>query len=222
MNEIIAKLSAVEFNAGLLHFPVGQEPDQRFIVEIDHLDTIAPGIVEVASKRRDQFQLIFIFQLLANLFQLLLVANHDPEMAHIGLLSFLNFKHRQKLMFTELEKSVSLAAAHLLEIENILIKRHRFLDVAHLDGNMIASVNFNACPARTVHERIYIATIRREKKEMPGDRAGFPASLLPAIAVFYLRQLADHVKSVDPNMVMMSPSPVTRDPDITVWSHIIV
>ena len=48
-------LLLAEFDAGLLHFAVGQQPDERFIVKIDNLDAVAPGIVEVAAERRLEF-----------------------------------------------------------------------------------------------------------------------------------------------------------------------
>jgi hypothetical protein len=47
-------------------------------------------------------------------------------------------------MVTQLEERVALAAAHLFEIENILVKGHCLLDVVHLDRDMIASVNLHA------------------------------------------------------------------------------
>src|SRR5882724_11071622 len=42
----------VEFDSGLLHFAVRQKPDQRFVVKIDHLDAVAPWVVEIAAERR--------------------------------------------------------------------------------------------------------------------------------------------------------------------------
>ena len=60
----------------LLYFAVGKKPDQRFVMQIDHLDAIAPGIAKIASKRRFQFQSILLRDLLADLGNLLLVADH--------------------------------------------------------------------------------------------------------------------------------------------------
>ena len=42
----------VEFDPGLLHFTVRQEPDQRFIVKIDNLNAVAPRVTEIAAERR--------------------------------------------------------------------------------------------------------------------------------------------------------------------------
>src|SRR2546421_11099124 len=37
-----------KFHAGFLYFAVRQKPDKRFVMKIDNLDTIAPGIAEIA------------------------------------------------------------------------------------------------------------------------------------------------------------------------------
>jgi hypothetical protein len=65
-------------------------------------------------------------------------------MPHICSLNFVDFENREKLMVTQFEEGVALAAAHLFEIENILIKGHCLLNVIHLDRHMIASVNLHA------------------------------------------------------------------------------
>ena len=44
-------------------------------------------------------------------------------------------------MLAQLEKGIAFAVSHLFEIENVLVKGHGLLDVAHLDGHMIASIN---------------------------------------------------------------------------------
>jgi hypothetical protein len=43
-----------------------------------------------------------------------------------------------------LKNASPFAAAHLLEIENILVKGHRLLDIIHLDRDMIASKDLHA------------------------------------------------------------------------------
>src|SRR5712691_4090832 len=48
--------SRTKLHAGLLHFTIRQEPDERFIVEIDHLNAVAPRIAKIAPERRHQFQ----------------------------------------------------------------------------------------------------------------------------------------------------------------------
>ena len=49
-----------EINSGFLYFVIRQKPDQRFIVKIDNLNAIAPRIAEIAAKRRDEFDFIFV------------------------------------------------------------------------------------------------------------------------------------------------------------------
>jgi hypothetical protein len=65
-------------------------------------------------------------------------------MSHVCSLNFGDFENRQELMVTQFEKRVALAFTHLFEIENIFVKSHRLLNIIHLDGNMIASVNLHA------------------------------------------------------------------------------
>jgi len=45
----------VELHSGLLHFTIRQKPDERFVVKIDNLNAVAPGIAKIATKRRLQF-----------------------------------------------------------------------------------------------------------------------------------------------------------------------
>src|SRR5215471_18268109 len=65
-------------------------------------------------------------------------------MTHVCSLNFVDFENGEELMVTQFEEGVAFAAAHLLEIENILVKGHRLLNVIHLDSNMIASINLHA------------------------------------------------------------------------------
>jgi hypothetical protein len=44
-----------KFDSGPLHFAIRQEPDERFIVKIDNLDVVAPGIVKIAAEWRLKF-----------------------------------------------------------------------------------------------------------------------------------------------------------------------
>ncbi len=133
-----------ELNTRFLHFAVRQQPDKRLVVEIDHLNAIAPRIVKIAAERRLQFEFVFLGEFLANFLELRFVANHDPEMAHVRALNLVHFENREELMVAQFEERVALAAFHLLEVKNILVKGHRLLDVVHLDGDMIASINLHA------------------------------------------------------------------------------
>jgi hypothetical protein len=47
-------------------------------------------------------------------------------------------------MLTQFEERVALAATHLFEVENVLVKRHCLLDIIHLDRDMIASIDLHA------------------------------------------------------------------------------
>src|SRR5207253_1562377 len=55
-----------ELHARLLHLTIRQQPNERFIVQIDDLDAVSPRVAEVAPKRRDQFDSIFLHQLPAH------------------------------------------------------------------------------------------------------------------------------------------------------------
>jgi hypothetical protein len=47
-------------------------------------------------------------------------------------------------MLTQFEEGIALTAAHLFEIEYVLVKRYRFVDVVHFDCDMIASIDLHA------------------------------------------------------------------------------
>jgi hypothetical protein len=53
-------------------------------------------------------------------------------------------------MVTQPEERVALTATHLFEVENVLVKGHRLVNVIHFDRNMIASINLHA------HMRAYL------------------------------------------------------------------
>src|SRR5439155_16482516 len=133
----------IEFNARLLHFAVRQKPDQRLVVKIDNLNAIAPRIAKIAAERRLEFQFVFFCEFLANFRQLRFIANHDPEMPHIRPLHFFDFENGEELVLAQFEEGIALAAAHMLEIENVFVKRDRLLDVVHLDDDMITSIDLH-------------------------------------------------------------------------------
>jgi hypothetical protein len=128
----------------LLHLAVRQQPHQRFVVKIDHLNSISPWITKIAAERRLQFEFVFPGEFLSHFLELRFIANHDSEMPHVCSLHFVDLENGEELVLTQLEERVALAAAQLLKIENILIKRHRLVDVVHFDGNMIASIDLYA------------------------------------------------------------------------------
>ena len=102
-------------------------------MKIDYLNAISPRVVKIATERRLQFEFIFLGEFLSDLLELGFIANHDPEMPHVRSLNFVDLENREELMVTQFEESVALAATHLFEIENILVKGHRLLNVIHLD-----------------------------------------------------------------------------------------
>jgi hypothetical protein len=65
-------------------------------------------------------------------------------MPHVRRLHLFYFENREELVLTQFEKGISLAAAHLFEIENVLVKGHRFVDVIYFDHDMIASIDLHA------------------------------------------------------------------------------
>jgi hypothetical protein len=138
------RLFGVEFDAGFLDFAIRQEPDKRFIVKVHNLDAVAPRIAKIAAKRRLQFEFIFFLKFLSNFRQLRFITNHDPEMANICRLHLFYLENCEELMLAQFEKGIAFAAFHLFEIENVLVKRHRLVDIVHLDGDMIASINLHA------------------------------------------------------------------------------
>jgi hypothetical protein len=103
-------MSAPEFDAGFLHLAKRQQPDERFIVEIDDLDAVAPRIAEIAAEAFDQLQSIPARQLLAHLRDLRIVAHHDSEVPICWIRDHsLALKHGKKLVFAEFEKGVAFA-----------------------------------------------------------------------------------------------------------------
>ena len=141
---VVRSLIVRELNSGFLKFAVRQQPDKRFVVKIDNLDTVAPWITEIAAERRFEFQLVFAGEFLPYLCELLFVAHHDPEVAHVRGLNFFHFENGEELVLAELEKGVAFTTVELFQIENILVKRDRFFDVVYLDGDVITSVNLHA------------------------------------------------------------------------------
>jgi len=142
-NELHRSLT-LEFDTRFLHFAVRQQPDERFVVEVDYLDTIAPWIVKIATKWRLKFEFVFLCEFLPDFLELRFITNHDPEMPHVCALNLFDFKNREELVLAQFEKCIALAAAHLFEIENIFVKGRRLLDVINLDRDMIASIHLHA------------------------------------------------------------------------------
>ena len=70
-----------EFDPGFLHLLVGKEPDERFIVQVNDLDTVAEWVMEIATKSRDQIKTVLFRQLLPHLVELRFIAHDETEMS---------------------------------------------------------------------------------------------------------------------------------------------
>jgi hypothetical protein len=112
-------------------------------VKIDNLNAIAPRIVKITSKWRLQFQSVLAGDFLAHFRDLFFIAHHDAEMAHPAGLQLLHFEDGEELMLAQFEEGVAFTAIELLEIENVFVKRDRFLNVVHFDRDMITAVNLH-------------------------------------------------------------------------------
>src|SRR6266478_8360756 len=78
-------------------------------------------------------------------------------MAHVCGLNCFYFKNRQELVLAEFEEGIPFATIEFFQIEDILVKRDRFLDVINLDRDVIASIHLHA------HFLIYICRTRTQK-----------------------------------------------------------
>jgi hypothetical protein len=114
-------------------------------VEINHLNSVAPWIAEVAFEGWNQLDVVSLCQLISHFSDLIRIAHYDPEMpigcirAHVLVL-----EHREKLMLAEFEKRVAFALIQFLQPKNILIKCDRLFDVAYFNGDVITAVNLHA------------------------------------------------------------------------------
>jgi hypothetical protein len=140
-----------ERDTRLLHLAIGEQPDERFIVQIDDLDAIPPRVTEVAAKRWDQLDGVLMHQFVAHLSELLFIAHHEADVpvARVSRHS-LSLEHREKLVLAEIEERIALSFIQFFQTEDILIKRDRLPDIADLDRDVIAAINLSA-HATTLH-----------------------------------------------------------------------
>jgi hypothetical protein len=127
-------------------------------VKIDHLDAISPWIAEVAAKSGDQFEVILFRELIAHLTELRLVADHDAKMP-IALIVTHPFvlEHCQKLMLPEFEERVALTFIEFFQTKDVHVKGDCLVNIAHLDGDVIAAEDFNAHGA--ILSRLFMALV---------------------------------------------------------------
>ena len=60
------RLLVIELDTRFLHFAIRQQPHKRFVVKIDNLNPITPGIAKVAAERRLQFEFVFLSKFLSD------------------------------------------------------------------------------------------------------------------------------------------------------------
>jgi hypothetical protein len=137
-------MQRAESQARVLHFTVGQQPDQRFVVQIANLDPIAKRIVKIAPKLFVQLEAVFIHHFFPHFRDLLFVPHHDAKMPHPAALQFLHLKDSQELMFAQFEKRIPLPGIEFPQIEDVLVKLDRFFHIIDLDCNVITAKNLNA------------------------------------------------------------------------------
>src|ERR1051326_6257956 len=75
--------SAAKLYSCLLPLLVRQQPDQRFIVQVHHLNAIAEWVTEIAAETGNQLQSVFLGDLLAHFNKLVFISHHDAEMPHL-------------------------------------------------------------------------------------------------------------------------------------------
>jgi hypothetical protein len=138
------KFVASESYSDFLHFLVRQQPDQRFVVQIDYLNPVAKRIVKIATESGDQFQAVLLCDFFPNLRELPFIAHHDSEVSHPVGPHFLDLEHREELVRAEFEKSVTFAFVEFFEVENVLVKRDCFCHVSHFDGDVVAAIDLHA------------------------------------------------------------------------------
>src|SRR5262249_42836563 len=99
-----------ETNPSLLHLLVRQQPDERFIMEIDNVNPVPKWVAENTTKSRNELQPVLLCDFLSNLRQLRFVADDQSEVPSIGRRQLFYLRHCQELMFSHLKEGVSLAA----------------------------------------------------------------------------------------------------------------
>lgn len=138
-----SSLSALKYDPGLLHFLVGQQPDQRLIVEIHDLNPVAPGIAEVAAEAGHEFELIFLGELSPDFLDLFLVAHDQAEVLPSVRLELLDLQDGHELVFAQFAPGCAFTAAEHLQPEHVRVELHGFLRVRHFDRDVVAAVYLN-------------------------------------------------------------------------------
>jgi hypothetical protein len=98
-----------------LHFLIRKQPDQRLILQVYHLNPIAKRIAEIAAKAGNQFQSVFLYDLLPHFSELRFIAHENSKTPHPVRLHFLDLEDREELMFAQFEKRIAFALVEFLE-----------------------------------------------------------------------------------------------------------
>ena len=70
-----------EFDPGFLHLLVGQEPDERLVVQVNDLDAVAEWVVEIAAETGDQGKAVLFRQFLPDLVELHFVTHDEAKVS---------------------------------------------------------------------------------------------------------------------------------------------
>src|SRR6267143_5904269 len=135
--------SPSELDTGLLDFLIGEEPDERFIAEIADLNTVSPGIAEVATKARHQFKFVLVDELLPHFFDLFLVTDHETKMLRAIRLQCVHFEDRHELMLAQLAPGRAFAAAEHLQAKDIRIEFDCPFRIRDFDHYMITAIDLD-------------------------------------------------------------------------------
>ncbi len=94
------QLLTPELDSGLLDFAVREQPNQRLIVKVHHLDAVAPWVTEIASEPRLHLKPVLLSDFLTDFTDLPLVTYHDAEMLRPIRSEFFHLEDGQELMLT--------------------------------------------------------------------------------------------------------------------------
>lgn len=112
-------------------------------MEVHNLNAISPRIPEIATERRREFQSVFFHDLVTNLRQLGFVPDNKAKVTHSLHSDILHLEESQKLVISQLKKSITLSVIQFFQPKDILIERHRLLNIPDLQGHVVAAENLN-------------------------------------------------------------------------------
>ncbi len=112
-------------------------------MEVNDLDAITPGIPEIATKGRLQFQVVFAGDLFTDFGELGFIPDHEAEVGGLGGVHLLHCKNGEKLMGSDFEEGIPFPVIKLLQIKDVLVKFDGFGDVGDFDGDVVDAVNLD-------------------------------------------------------------------------------